>query len=342
VIFFPLGVQRLVEQLGYVKAIGHAARLGQKILAGFVERRPQVGSVRADLLPLWLRQLPQTRFAGGFVASLGYGQHLRMIRVRPIGQHRDVELVPLLQTDLINPHVGNDPVGIDLLVVAHLIADDTGHRFRRYPQTPTDLLFITADQQRKNLLLKAIRVGNVLTFEGRQDIVAMLAPGTAVPQRLVDPETGLPKNVQIPNHAHAVGDFQPCLILPAATRAAAAFRPRPSHLETVAVTVTLIGRDFHAGRKIDVNADRSHGSPCLNESSLRPPRLPKQASSAGQAKTSAVTGKAQIPRGLHLKAEEPLYFFLGSTICFQVRLRIALFVDHAFRFQAAGFNIAKS
>jgi len=306
VIFFPLGVQCLVEQLGHMKAIRHAAGVGQKIPAGFVERRPQVGSVRTDLLPLWRRQLLQTRFAGGLVASLGYRQHFRVIGVRPIGQHRDVEFVPLLQTDLIDPHVRDDPVRINLLVVANLIADDTGHRLRRNPQTPADLLFVAADQQIQNLLLKAIGVGNVLAFERRKDIVAMPALGTAVPQRLIDPETRLPQNVQIPNHANTVGDFQPRLILPAATRAAAAFWPGPSYLETVAVALTLIGGDFHTGRKIDVNADRSHGRPCLNKSSLRPPRLSRQAPSAGQAKASALTEKAQILRSLHLKAEEPI------------------------------------
>jgi hypothetical protein len=288
VIFFPLRVQRFVEQLGHVKTIGHAAGLGQEILARFVKRWPQVGPVATHLLTLVLRQLRQARFAGGFVPSFSYRQHFRIICIRPIGQHRDVQFVPFLQTELIDPHIGNDSIRVDPFVVAQLVSYDPAHGFRRNPQTPANLLFITADQQRQDLLLKAIRVGNVLAFEGRQDIVAMLALATPVPHRLINPETWLSKNVQVPNHADAVGNFQPCLILHAATRAGAALRPRPSHFETVAVAVTLVRCDFHAGRKIDVNADPSHGIPCLNESSLRRPRLPRQAPSAGQVKASAM------------------------------------------------------
>lgn len=268
VIFFPLRVQRFVEQLGHMKTIRHAAGLGQEISARLVKRRPQVGPVRTHLLTLLRRRLPQARFAGGFVSPLSYRQHFWILWVRPIGQHRDVQFVPFLQTELIDPHIGNDSIRVDLFVVAQLVAYDPAHGFRRNPQPPANLLFITADQQRKHLLLKAIRVGNVFAFEGRQDIVAMLALGTTVPRRLIDPETWLSKDVQVPNHADAIGNFQPCLILQTATRAGAALRPRPSHFETVAVAVTFIRGDFHTGRKIDINADSSHGGPCLNESSF--------------------------------------------------------------------------
>src|SRR6516225_5938836 len=81
VIFFPLLVDRLVEQLGDVKAIDHRLGLGQQRPAGVVERLGHIGPVGLHLLPLLKGQLFQA-FAGRcLVPPVGHRQHLGLFGV---------------------------------------------------------------------------------------------------------------------------------------------------------------------------------------------------------------------------------------------------------------------
>jgi len=97
VIFFPLPVHGLVELLGDVEAVHHAAGVRQLVPAGVVERLAHVGPVGLHLPPLRLRQLRQAGRGRGLVPAVGHGEHFGPVGVGQVGQDGDVELVPLLQ-----------------------------------------------------------------------------------------------------------------------------------------------------------------------------------------------------------------------------------------------------
>src|SRR5579884_3283942 len=86
VIFFPLGVDRLVEQLGDVEAVHHRPRLGQQRLTGVVEGLPHVRPVRPHPAPLTFAELSQALPPRRLVAALGDRQHLGVLRVAQVGQ----------------------------------------------------------------------------------------------------------------------------------------------------------------------------------------------------------------------------------------------------------------
>jgi hypothetical protein len=115
VIFPPLPVDRLVEQLGDMEPIYHRLRIRQQLPAGGVERRAHVGPVRLYLPPLLGREVFQAFPGRRLAPPLGHGQHFRPVRVRQVGQDRDVQLVSFLQAQLVDPDVRHDPPGIDLL-----------------------------------------------------------------------------------------------------------------------------------------------------------------------------------------------------------------------------------
>ena len=71
-IFPPLPVYGLVEQLGDLEAIHHRPGLLEQAPAGGVERRPQVSPVGLHLLPLLLGQRLQTLPARRLVPPRGH------------------------------------------------------------------------------------------------------------------------------------------------------------------------------------------------------------------------------------------------------------------------------
>jgi hypothetical protein len=115
VIFFPLPVDGLVELLGDVEAIHYRLRVRQQRPTGVVESIGHVRPKRLHPLPLRRGQLFQAFPGRRLVAPLGNGQHRRPLRVTQVGHDRGVELVPLLQAQLVDAHVGDDPLRVDVL-----------------------------------------------------------------------------------------------------------------------------------------------------------------------------------------------------------------------------------
>ena len=95
--------------------------------------------------------------------------------------------------------------GIDLLGlgVGQLVADDQADRLGGDAQPAGDFLLVAADQQPQHLLLEAVGVAGVLALEGRDQVLAVVAPGAAVEGGLVDPEAGLAPEVQVADHLDA-------------------------------------------------------------------------------------------------------------------------------------------
>src|SRR5262249_44594719 len=242
VIFPPLPVHGLIELLCDVEAVHNSFGVGQQPPAGGVERRGHVGPVRPHLPPLGLGQLLQAPPTRRLVPPLGHGQDLRPLRVRQVGQDGDEELVPLLQAQLVDADVGDDPLGVRLLGpgVGQLVADDQPDRLRRDAQPPGDFLLVAADEQPQDLLLEAVGVAGVPPLEGRQQVLAVVAVGAAVEGGLVGPEAGLAPDVQVPDDLSGVLDLDVGIFLSTAAVAAAAVRPGPGDLEAVAVTLPLL------------------------------------------------------------------------------------------------------
>ena len=98
----------------------------------------------------------------------------------------------------------------------------------------------------------------VIEFAGR--LLPVIAPGTAVEGGLVDPEAGLPPDVEVPNHLGRRLVFDLGTILMPAPLAAAASGKRPSDLEAVSVLMAVIPGDLHAGGQVHLDRHAGHGA----------------------------------------------------------------------------------
>src|SRR5262249_7416434 len=77
--------------------------------------------------------------------------------------------------------------------------------------------------------------------------------------RPVDPEAGLPPDIQVANDLHAVLELELRGLRAVAGVAAAALGQRPGDLEAVAVADALVVGNRDARREVDVDGDRRHG-----------------------------------------------------------------------------------
>jgi len=109
VIFFPLPVDDFVELLGDVKAVHHRLRRRQQRPTGIVVRLRHVRPVHLDPAPLRFAQLFQAFPGRTLIASFGDRQHFGLGRVTQVGQDRAEELVPLLEAQLVDAHIGDQP-----------------------------------------------------------------------------------------------------------------------------------------------------------------------------------------------------------------------------------------
>ena len=223
-IFFPLTVNGLVEVLGDVEAVHHRLGLGQELLTGVVERLRHVRPVGLHPLPLRLGYLFQALAGRGLVAPGRHGQHFRPLRVAQVGQDGGIQLVPLLQAQLVDAHVGNHSLRIDLLGlgVGQLVFDDQADHLGGDAQTPGHFLFVAADQQPQDLLLEAVGVAGVLALEGRDQPLPVVAPAAAVERRRIDPEARLPADVQVADDLDSVRELRADCSFPPATVTTAA------------------------------------------------------------------------------------------------------------------------
>jgi hypothetical protein len=260
VIFFPPAVDGLVEQLGDVEPVHHRRRSWQQRLTGVVERLGHVRPVRPHPAALTFAEFFQAFPGGGFVAALGHGQHLGVLRVGQVGQDGDEPLVPLLQAQLVDAHVGDDPRRIDRLGagVGELVADDQLDHLGGDAEPAGHLGDVAADQERQHMLLEAEGVAGVLALERRDEGLAAVTVRAAVEGGLVDPEAGLAPDVEVADDLHAVLGLQLGGVLLAAAVAADAAGQGPGHFEAVALAVALVRDEGHTLGEIDVDGDSSH------------------------------------------------------------------------------------
>src|SRR3954466_2243445 len=156
--------------------------------------------------------------------------------------------MPLLQAQLVQPDVGDHPRGIDLSLLGQLVLDDPFDRLGGDPQASGDFLRRAADQRSEHESLEAVGVGDLLALEGGDEVLAVAATPTSVEGGLVDPEAGLPPDVEV---ADRLGcrlelDVGPLLVRAALT--AAELGQRPSDLEAVALLMALVGGDLDTWR----------------------------------------------------------------------------------------------
>jgi len=260
-----------MPQLGHVKTIGDAFGIGQHTLARAVERLSHIHAVAVYLRTLLGRQALQAGTAGRFITSGLDRQQPRSRRIGQVGQHRHVQLVPLLQADLVHADIANHTLRINRLGILQLVLHDTADRLCRDTQTPGHVFLAATDQQPHHVFLEGVGIARVLTLEGRDQILAMMAVWAAVEDPLVDPETGLVPHFQVPHHALLAVLFEVGLVFVTAALTPAALGPGPGDLEAVAVAMAFVARDFHALGQINVNGDAGHGRPWQ--------RVPRSASS---------------------------------------------------------------
>jgi hypothetical protein len=263
VIFPPLPVDPLVEELGDMEPVHHRPGVGQQVPAGVVKGLPHVGPVRLHLLPLLRREVFQAFPGRRLIPALRHGQHRRPVGVRQVGQDRDVQPVPLLQAQLVDPDVRHDPFGGDLLSlgVRQLVTNDQGDGFGRDAEPAGDVRLGAADQRPQDVLLEPVGVAHVPPLERRDQVLAVVAERAPVEGGRVDPEAGLAPDVQVSDDLHRPLVLDPGRLVPAAAGTPVVGGERPGDLEAMAFPIPVIARDRHTVREIDVDGDLSHGRP---------------------------------------------------------------------------------
>jgi hypothetical protein len=89
-------------------------------------------------------------------------------------------------------------------------------------------------------------------------VLAVVAVGAAVQDRLEDPETGLAPEVEVADDGGAVLELQVGHVFVVTAVAAAAAGQGPGDFKAVAVAVTMISGDGEVGRQIDLDGNSSH------------------------------------------------------------------------------------
>jgi len=107
--------------------------------------------------------------------------------------------MPLLKAQFIQTDVGDHPLGVDHAILGQLVLDNPLHRLGGDPQAAGYVFRRAADQRPQDELLETVGVGGVLPLERRDQMLAMVAPRTAVEGSLVDPEAGLAPDVEVPD-----------------------------------------------------------------------------------------------------------------------------------------------
>ena len=188
----------------------------------------------------------QTGFGREAVPTGGNRQNLRLLGVAQVGQDGRIQLVPLLEADLVQAKADDEPLRVHFFgsLVGDLVGHNEGDGLCGNPQTLSDLFFRAADEASQNVSLEAIGVGHVLALEGRQQVLASAAVGTMMPRRLIDPETRLTPEIEVPHRVERFLGLQAQRLVVPATVAAAVVRQGPGDMESMAVAVPLILQEF--------------------------------------------------------------------------------------------------
>lgn len=249
-----------------MEPINHRLGVLQRLPARLVIRRPHVHTITKHLVPLCRRKQVQASLARFLVAARLHRQHLGILRIGQVGHDGHVQLVTLLQADLIHANVRDHTLRIDRhgLAVGQLVLHDETHRLRGDAQSPRHLGFVGADEHLQHLFLEAIGVTSVLAFERRQEVVAMMAFGAAMKDRLIAEERGLAENIEIADDTHfalvEIG-FQACRFDGLATGTAARFGHGPRDFDAVRIGEAMIAGDGDVLGQIDVDGEVGHGRP---------------------------------------------------------------------------------
>ena len=150
------------------------------------------------------------------------------------------------------------------MAVGQLVLDDETHRLRGDAESPRHFSFVGADEHPQYLLLEAIGVTGVFAFERRQEIVAMMAFGTAMEHGLIAEERGLPENIEIADDAHFANveiGFQACRLDGFAAGTATGYGQGPRDFDAVSFGEAMIAGDGDVFRQIDVDGEVGHGRP---------------------------------------------------------------------------------
>src|SRR5512147_1385499 len=183
------------------------------------------------------------------------------------------------QAQFIQADVGDHPLRIDHAILGQLVLDDPLHGLGGDPQSAGDILGRAADQRPEHELLEAVGVGRVFPLERRDDVLAVVAPRTAVEGSLVDPEAGLAPDVQIPNGLRGCLELDVSPILVPAPLAAAAFGQGPTDLEAVSILVAFIPGDLHAGRQVHFDRHVGHDVCPVGAERVDPQAVPETSGS---------------------------------------------------------------
>src|SRR5512135_3504639 len=166
----------------------------------------------------------------------------------------------LLQAQLVQADVGDDPSGVDRAILGQLVLNAPFHRLGGDPRASGHVLGRAPDQRPEHELLEAEGIGRVLALEGRDDVLAEVTPRTAMGGGLVDPEAGLAPDVEVPDGLGSRLELEMGPILMPTTFATAALGQGPADLEAVSLLVAFIAGNLHTWGQVHLDRNVGHGS----------------------------------------------------------------------------------
>src|SRR3984893_10339974 len=197
--FFSKRIRDFSQFLGYVEPVDDRFTVLQALSASGQERCPHVRMMELYRLALFRRQYLQAGFAGGFVATCGHRQDLRLRRVRQVRQNRRIAFMAFPQTDLVHPYAFDLALRIDLVALGILdaVLHDTIHRLDRDAQLLGHILARAGNQADQDVLLETIGVFHITPLEWWNQRLPMLATRTTMHRLLIREKTRLSPDVQI-------------------------------------------------------------------------------------------------------------------------------------------------
>ena len=206
--------------------------------------------------------------------------------------------------------------GVDHAILGQLVLDNPLHRLGGDPQAAGYVFRRAADQRPQDELLETVGVGRVFPLERRDDVLAVVAPRTAMEGGLVNPEAGLAPDIQVADGLRGRLELDVGAILMPAPLTATAFGQGPADLEAVSVLVAFLPGDLHARGQVHFDRHVGHDVCPVGAERIDPAAIPE--TSGGQTGMITLEGSPakyqENPRPRTL--ERKSHFFrtlLGST-----------------------------
>src|SRR6185437_6144341 len=202
--FFSYAVHHFAQMLGHVKSVRYQLAVRQLFAADQRVNGAHVGAVRTNPRALSRRKHRQALLGRLAIATLHDRQHAWMLRIRQVAHHGHVQFVSFLQAQLVQADAGDRRIRRDRPLRLQTLLENALDQLGGDPETPRHFLDAESHQQFQHVLLEAVGVRRPRPFERRGNLHPLSAARALMQRRLIDPESRLTEQVQVPHRQNLV------------------------------------------------------------------------------------------------------------------------------------------